>query len=120
MTERLEGRRPLSVTLVSLLLIAAGAVGLVHHVTELNPRQSLPSDTAWVSLVRVLAIVAGVFMLRGHNWARWLAMAWIAFHVAISVLHSWQQVVMHAIVLAIFAFFLFRSAANQYFQAEGG
>jgi hypothetical protein len=67
MTERLESRRPLSVTLVSLLLIAAGAVRLVYHVTELNPRQSLESDTVWVSLVRVLAIVAGVFMLRGHT-----------------------------------------------------
>ena len=37
MTERLKGRRPLSVTFVSRLLIAAGAVGLVYHVTELNP-----------------------------------------------------------------------------------
>jgi len=120
MRERLESGRPPSVTLVSLLLIAAGAVGLVYHVTELNPRQSLESDIVWVSLVRVLGIVAGVFMLRGHNWARVLAMAWIAFHVAISFLHSRQQVVMHAMVLAVFAFSLFRSAANQYFRAEAG
>jgi len=62
----------------------------------------LQSDTVWVSLVRGLAKV------------------WIALHVAISVLHSWQQFVMHAIVFAVFAFFLFRSAANQYFQAEAG
>ena len=35
-----------------------------------------------------LAIVCGVFLLRGHNWARWLALAWIAFHVVLSAFHA--------------------------------
>ncbi len=36
-------------------------------------------------------------MLRGSNWARWLALAWIAFHVFLSFLHSWQQVLVHCL-----------------------
>jgi hypothetical protein len=110
-------RRPISVTVVSLLLIVVGLVGLVYHAKELNLRQPFQNDTLWVELVRVLAIVAGLFMLRGQNWARWLAMVWIGFHVAISFLHSWQQVAMHAIVFAVFGYFLFRPVVTRYFRA---
>jgi len=109
---------PLAVTILSWLLIVVGLVGLVYHAKEIDFRQPLQNDTLWVELVRVLAIVSGIFMLRGQNWARWLAMVWIAFHVAIGFLHSWQQVVMHAIVFAVFAFFLFRPVANEYFRAS--
>ena len=110
---------PLAVTILSWLLIVVGLVGLVYHAKEIDFRQPLQNDTLWVELVRVLAIVSGIFMLRGQNWARWLALVWIGFHVAIGFLHSWQQVVMHALVLLVFAFFLFRPAANGYFGASG-
>ena len=111
---------PLAVTILSWLLIVVGLVGLVYHAREIDLRQPFQNDTLWVEVVRVLAIVSGIFMLRGQNWARWLAMVWIGFHVAISFLHSWQQVAMHAIVFAVFAFLLFRPAANGYFRGEGG
>jgi hypothetical protein len=62
------------------LLILAGAVGIVYHLSELNLRQPLQNDVLWVELVRIQAIVAGIFLLRGRNWARWLAIAWIGFH----------------------------------------
>lgn len=110
--------RPLSVTLLALLLIAAGAVGLVYHFSELDPGHLLQNDAFWVELVRVLAIVAGIFMLRGRNWARSLAMAWVAFHVVISFGHSWTQLAMHILVFVVFGFFLFRPRANEYFQSH--
>ena len=108
-------KRPLAVTILSWLLIVVGLVGLVYHAQELDLRQPFQNDIVWVELVRVLAIVSGIFMLRGRNWARLLAMAWIAFHVVISIFHSWSQVAMHALILLVFAFFLFRPAANRYF-----
>jgi hypothetical protein len=113
-------QRPLPITLLSWLLILSGLLGLVYHAKGLSLGRPFQNDTVWVELVRVLAIVAGVFMLCGRNWARWLAVAWIGFHVVISIFHSWQQVAMHAIVFALFAFFLFRPAANKYFQPEAG
>ena len=69
-------KRPLAVTILSWLLIVVGLVGLVYHAQELDLRQPFQNDTVWVELVRVLA------------------MAWIAFHVVISIFHSWSQVAM--------------------------
>jgi len=42
-------------------------------------------DSFMMEVTEAVAIVAGVFLLRRKNWARWLAIAWMAFHVAISV-----------------------------------
>ena len=111
-------RRPLSVTILAVILAAAGTVGLVYHLTEIKSLSPFRWDVLWVSVVREVAIVAGVFMLRGRNWARWLAVAWLAFHVGVSAFHSIRELVMHAILLAVFAYFLFRRAANLYFGAS--
>ncbi len=107
--------RPLSITIIACLLATGGVVGLVYHLVEFKAH-SLHNDIVWVSLIRLLAIMAGIFMLRGSNWARWLAMAWIAFHVVISYFHSWQELALHAIFFAGFAFFLFRPEAGRYFH----
>jgi hypothetical protein len=109
-------KRPLSVTMVSVLLIAAGTAGIVYHFGELKLHPPVHYGPLGILLVRVLAIVAGVFMLRGQDWARWLALLWIASHVGISFLHSWQQVIMHALFLVVFAFLLLRPAATKYFR----
>jgi hypothetical protein len=75
-------QRPLSVTIVAALLILAGMIGFAYHLTEFVSRSRLQSDDLWVLAVRLLAIAYGVFLLRGRNWARWLAIAWIAYHVS--------------------------------------
>jgi hypothetical protein len=111
-------KRPLSVTLVSLLLAAAGAVGLVYHFAELNMRHPFQNDAIWVGVIRLLAIVGGVYMLRGKNWARWLAMVWIGFHVVVSGFHSLLEFAIHGLLFAVFAYVLFRPPATQYFRAE--
>ncbi len=108
--------RPPAVTFIAWVLIAAGAVGLAYHAGEL--RYSFRYEVALACAVRLLAIVAGVFMLRGRNWARWLALAWIAFHVVVSVFHSFDQVLMHSVVLLLFAWFLSRPRAAAYFRAN--
>jgi hypothetical protein len=111
-------KRPLSVTIISLLIATAGAVGFVYHLTEVNLRHPFWNDAVWVELVRLVAIVCGVYMLRGRNWARWLAMVWIGFHVVISVFHPFPQLAIHGLVFAVFAYVLFRPAATVYFRAS--
>ena len=103
-------KRPPSVTVVSILLVAAGAVGLVYHWKEVNVNHPFQNDALLVEFIRLLAIVSGVYMLRGCNWARWLAMAWISLHVVLSAFHSFQQFAIHLLVLAVFAYVLFRRA----------
>jgi len=58
-------------------------------------------------------------MLRGDNWARWLTMVWMAYHVILSGFHSLQQLVIHSLLLAVFAYFLFRAEATLYFRRAG-
>lgn len=109
-------KRPVSVTILSLLIIGAGAVGLVYHFHELEPQHPFQNDAAWVLVLRVLAVVGGAFMLRGSNWARWLTLGWIAFHVGLSFFHSPREVSAHALLLAVFAYFLLRQPASRYFR----
>jgi hypothetical protein len=111
-------KRPISVTIVSLILIAAGAVGLTYHVADFKAVHPFPFDLLGIEFVRLLAVLAGIFMLRGSDWARWLAIAWIALHVAISFYHSLGEVAMHAVIFLIFAYILFRVPARAYFRNE--
>jgi hypothetical protein len=109
-------RPPLPVIVISALLILAGVAELVGDFMNHYPLSASHYETVWIAGVHVLAIVAGVFMLRGHNWARWLAIAWMAFHVAISFGHSMQVLIPHAILLVLFAYGLFRADARDYFR----
>ncbi len=105
-------------TVLSLLLIVVGTVGLVYHLREFHGFSPFPYALVLVSMLRILAIVSGVFMLRGANWARWLAIAWIGFHVGVSYFNSWNEVLMHALILAVFAVVLFTRKASEYFRGE--
>jgi hypothetical protein len=110
-------RRPFSVTVISYLFIAAGAIGFAYHVTEFKAQGQFEYDLALVCFVRLLAILSGLFMLRGHNWARWLLLVWIVYHVILSAFHSLSELAMHTILLGVVAYFLFRPKASAYFRA---
>lgn len=107
-------KRPLPVLILSCLYIAVGTIGFIYHFSELI---ALQPDSILIELTELLGVIAGVFMLRGHNWARWLALAWIAFHVAISF-PVIRQVAIHSAIFAAIAWLLFRSDANRYFAGN--
>jgi hypothetical protein len=109
-------KRPLPVTILSWLYIATGGAGFAIHAKELSTQSVFHLDALWLVVLPLLAIAAGVNMLRAHNWARWLALAWIAFHVVISTFDSLQKLIVHVILLALFAYFLFRPEATTYFR----
>lgn len=94
-------------------------LGLAYHLTEFKRLQPFQYDVLWVCVVRVVAIISGIFMLRGANWARWLALVWIVYHVILSAFHSLHQVVVHGLLLAVFAYFLCRQEASDYFRHAG-
>src|SRR6266516_4043873 len=108
--------RPRSITVISWLFIAAGVIGLAYHATEFKADRPFQYDVVWVCLVRLLAILCGVFMLRGGNWARWLLLVWIAYHVVLSAFHSLFELVIHGLLFAVIAYFLLRPRASAYFQ----
>src|SRR6476660_9107630 len=104
-------KRPISVTIISWIFIAAGVIGLVYHSTELATQRPFRYETVLVLLLRFAAIVCGAFMLRGSNWARWLALAWMAYHVILSGFHSVFEFTVHGLLLAVLAYFLIRPRA---------
>ena len=110
-------KRPLSVTVISWLFIAAGVVGVGYHATEFKTHGPFQYELLWVCLVRLFAVLSGLFMLRGCNWARWLLLVWIAYHVILSGFHSLSELVIHGLLFAVVAYFLLRRQASVYFRA---
>jgi hypothetical protein len=106
-------QRPISVTIIACLYLMVGVVAFAYHFRELLPLQP---DGASIELTESLAVVAGVFMLRGHNWARWLALAWIAFHVVLSIFNADRGLVVHSLLCLLIAWCLFRPEAARYFN----
>jgi hypothetical protein len=113
--EAVKNIRPLSLTIIGWVYIVVGAIGFVYHSTEFS-RQPFQYQIVWIELIRLLAVVSGVYMLQGHNWARWLALAWIGTHVILSAFNSLSQLAIHVVFFAILTFFLTRSTANRYYR----
>ena len=105
---------PLSVTLISCLFIAAGIIGIIYHASELKDLAT--PEVSLVLFVRMLAIIGGIFTLRGANWARWLLVAWIFYHVILSFFHSSAEVIMHFVLSIVVVISLFHPKANTYFR----
>jgi len=110
-------KRPLSVTIVACVYIAVGSIGFVFHLREILARHAFQYDDFLVELTEVLALVAGAFLLRVRNWARWLALAWIAFHVAFSAFNSLREFAIHALICSVIAWALFHPEATRYFRS---
>jgi uncharacterized membrane protein len=106
-------KRPWQVTFLGLLFIVVGLAGLIYHLTD-RPRDR---SIVLISLFRILAVVGGFFLLKGYNWARWLLIAWLAFHVVVGALHSFWQTITHLVLLLVIAYFLLWSPASKYFRS---
>ena len=104
-------RRPLSITIISWIFIAFGSIALLSGVLPLADLKS----HWYIHLSRILQIVAGVFMLYGRNWARWLLVVWIAFHIVVGALNGVVTLLMHIVIFSVVLFFVFRRDANTYF-----
>lgn len=106
-------KRSVLLVVVSFLFIVLGAGGLVRGVWPIVNGARLSShdltDSFYVSIGGVIALVGGVFMLRGAKWARWLCLAWMALHVVLSLWHSRTELLLHSAMFVILAVILFRA-----------
>lgn len=104
-------KRPFSVTFLGYFFILVGIAALLYHLV----RSSLDYWMLLIALLEIVAIVAGVFLIKGRNWARWLLLLWIAFHVFASALNSLSASVPHLLLLVAVAYFLFTPPDSKYF-----
>jgi hypothetical protein len=109
-------KRPFAITVVSWLFIAVGVATTVMHTR--TSLMSFHREDILIVALELVAVVAGIFMLRGENWARWVAVAWMAFHVVVGYLNGPQQVLVHGIIFAGITFLLFRADARAWFAPK--
>lgn len=105
-------KRPYEVTVAGWLFVVVGTLNTAWHLWK-------GALDVWMLLILVLtvsAIVAGVFLLRGARWARWLALAWVAFHVGVSALNSVSEVLPHVVLLLVVGYVLLGPPTSQYYQ----
>ena len=119
-------RRPVVLTLVAWLFIAVGAAGLgndlwplltshaAEQIARLRADGLADIGPAWTA--RVAAVVAGIWLLRGRNWARWVLVAWMAFHIGLSAFHSRRQLIAHCVFFPPILYVLFRRESNLYLR----
>lgn len=111
-------KRPLPVTIIAVVYMLTGAAGLVSHLANVRFHRPFEYDIIGIAAVSLVALFCGIFLLRGRNWARWGALAWMAFHVVLSAFQSRIQLAIHSVFFAAIVYFLFRPAAKEYFRKE--
>lgn len=105
-------KRPYEVTVAGWLFIVIGVLNTAYHLW----RGALDRWMILILLLTVSAIVAGVFLLRGARWARWLALAWVAFHVVVSALNSLSDALPHVVLLLVIGYVLLGPPTAQYYR----
>ena len=109
---------PLPVLIVAIALMLAGVVVFFYHLKDFaDPAEKL-YVVVLVELLRLLAIVSGILLLRANNSGRWLAIAWVLLHVVISVFNSMAQTITHIVVLLIVCILLFLPMSSLYFNRK--
>ena len=105
-------KRPIPVLIVVAVYLLVGVMGFVYHFSELTAGHQ---DAIAIELTELLAVVSGVGLLMRQNWARWLALAWVVFHVVISLFHPLRELLIHAALCVVIAWLLFRPATARWF-----
>jgi hypothetical protein len=105
-------KRPYEATVAGWLFIIIGMLNTAYHLWK----GALDLWMVPILFLTVSAIVAGVFLLRGARWARWLALAWVAFHVGVSAFNSLSAAAPHAVLLLVVAYVLLGPPTSQYYQ----
>jgi hypothetical protein len=90
---------------------------------ELMAKTLLPIPLQYVLLYGglLITIVAGISILKGQNWGRFLYMVWHAIGFVIGIFTSPMKAAMipGLVVFVVITFFLFRPKADEYFSPNG-
>ena len=123
--------RPTSITVIAWILIVGSAIkapwtlSLLHDpqfVESLAHNSSLPVRVQYFDMVAdpVVAIVVGIGLLKGQNWARvlYLVAGVIGLLLNFATCRVRPIMIIPAAVFLAIIYFLFRSEADQYFRGK--
>jgi hypothetical protein len=104
---------PIPVVIVIAVYLLVGVMGFVYHFPELTAGHR---DAIAIELTELVAVVAAIGLLLRQNWARWLALAWVVFHVLVSLFHPLRELAIHIALCILIAWLLFRPATARWFK----
>jgi hypothetical protein len=122
-------KRPVSLTILGWYLIVAALAGAASFwLLRDNPRIAAaiaatpvsPAIQLTVAAIGVLvSAVSGYGVLRGYEWSRWLYIGWMVLVTLYGILTAPALLLigLNVVIVAIFAFFLFRRPAEDWFSA---
>jgi hypothetical protein len=120
-------KRPLSITLIAWLFILVGIGTLVFalfvalladssHIHD--PLGRFSGDDLLVIGIAVAAGAGGLLLLKRNGWGRWLILAWLIFHTAISSTHNAMKFAVHLGLTIVIGAVLFLPSASAYLRSE--
>ena len=124
-------KRPTSITIIAWLLIALTVLGLIGAFTMgSNPamaaalaqmKMSLAMYQGWIVLNSIVTLICAYGFLKGYPWSRVLYVVFGVIGLVVGFYTSPMKaaILISLVILVIFAFFLFRENANDWFQARG-
>ena len=116
--------RPRSITIIGWLFIAVGVLSLIGGLLPGRHKAGSEPPLAFGHLLahflHLLAIIGGVFLLRGCNWARWLLVAWMGVHIVIGARHGLGPTLLHIGIFGTIGYFLFLPNSSKYFRGRNG
>jgi hypothetical protein len=109
---------PLTILIIGWLFVVVGAAGIIAGFwrSDLFAGGSLHSDDMWAILSGVVALAGGILVLRSIGLGRWMILAWLVFHVVLSWLHTFTELIIHAALLLLIGYFLLRPQASVFFR----
>jgi hypothetical protein len=110
--------RPIPVLIVAILFILTGCIGFIYHFTEVFEPIDNFYELILVLILRIVAVVCGFLLFKGIIWARWIAIAWLLYHVFLSAFHSASELIMHIVLLILVAVLLYLPLSTEYFKVK--
>jgi len=121
-------QRPISLAIIGWFLLVTGALGLFGMLftfnnpvmTQVYAQSPLPlSVHLAIGVVgTIITAACGYGILKGFNWSRFLYLGWslISFAISFATIPVTSIIVVSLVFVGVIAFFLFRPAANAWFD----
>jgi hypothetical protein len=124
-------KRPRSVKVISWIFIALGITYPLLLLQTVDP-QAPPEITTWKPrglheyllscIPSAIAIVLGLCLLRGLNWARWFLVLWFGYGVVHSLARdqarSFSRILLFGVLVFPVLYLLFRPKATAFFRPK--
>ena len=121
-------QRPLSLTIIAWFLIVTAVISVFSSLSmgsnpmtaKLLAQSPLPisAHIAFALVGALVTLVSGYGILKGYDWSRWLYIGWsvIGFVFSFVTVRIISIIVLGIFFFLVIAFFLFRPAANRWFE----